>query len=113
MFPIIGLFVFLIPAAGLVIGMGPLLIRRTRFLAPFAFLVPLLGGVGAVTGLFALGIAAERMGVPWWLVALATWGGLFGGGAVGGILGIGFGIGVLWMVRRVTGQLRKLNGSWV
>jgi hypothetical protein len=31
---------------------------------------------------------------------------------VGGILGIGFGIGVLWgvlwMVRRVTGQLRKL-----
>jgi hypothetical protein len=48
MFPMIGLFVFLIPAAGLVIGMGLLFIRRTRFLAPFAFLVPLLGGVGAV-----------------------------------------------------------------
>jgi hypothetical protein len=83
MFPIIGLFVFLIPAAGLVIGMGLLLIRRTRFLAPFAFLVPLLGGVGAATGLFALGIAAERMGVPWWLVALATWGWLVRWGSGG------------------------------
>ena len=79
MFPMIGLFVFSIPAAGLVIGMGLLFIRRTRSLAPFAFLVPLLGGVGAVTGLFALEMATERMGVPWWLVALATWGGWFGG----------------------------------
>ena len=31
----------------------------------------------------------------------------------GGILGVGFGICALGMVRRVTGQLRKLYCSWV
>ncbi len=113
MFPIIGLFIFVIPTAGLIMGIGLFFFRRTRFLAPFAFLVPFVGGVCAVTGFFGLGIAAERVGLSRWLVALATWTGFFGGGALGGILGLGLGFCVLWMFRRIIGQMRKSHSSRV
>src|ERR1700682_66952 len=107
MFPMLGLFLFFIPAAGLVAGMGFCCFRRVRFLAPFAILVPLLGGYCAVAGFFGLGIVVERLGFTRWPAGLvATLFGLLGGGAFGCLRGVAFSVGVLWTIRRLKWRLR-------
>jgi len=112
MFPMLGLFLFFIPAAGLVAGIGLCCARPVRFLAPFALLIPLFGGYCAVAGFFGLGILVERLGFTHWPAGLiVTLIGLLGGGAFGCFLGAALGVGVLWTIRSLKRRLRQLQSS--
>lgn len=54
---------FFIPMAGFLIGMVFLYIKRLRFLAAFAFLMPLIGSYAAISGFWGTAIGLEHLGL--------------------------------------------------
>ena len=57
-FPMLGSF--LVPVCGLLLALVLGFIRPLRFLATFAFFMPLLGAYSAVAGFWGLGLTVER-----------------------------------------------------
>ena len=101
MFPMAGLLLIFIPAGGLLLALSLCFVKQLRFLATFAFFVPLLGAYSAFAGFWGLGIAIERAGFNRWVVALSSWLGLLAGGAIGGAVGLGIAFGLDRMGRRL------------
>ena len=83
MFPIMGLFLFFIPFAGLIAAIGLYVYRPLRFFAPFAFFIPLLSSYGAVFGAFGLAVWLENHGLHGWIPNMSAVIGFFLGGALG------------------------------
>lgn len=100
--PFAGLFMFFVPMAGLTVAIVLCCIRRFRFLAPFAFLVPLLASYTALACLFGTGIGLERLGYGGWIVNVAALAGFLIGGGLGGLVGLGGGL----LVNRLAGRSR-------
>jgi len=95
LFMMAGFLMFLMPMAGFAAGIVLCFIRRLRFLAPFAFLVPLLASYGALAGFFGAGLGLEGIGVRQQIItATGVWLGFLIGGAVGTAVGLGAGIAV-------------------
>ncbi len=63
MFPMAGLLLIFIPAGGLLLALLLCFVKELRFLATFAFFVPLVGAYSAFAGFWAFGIAIERAGL--------------------------------------------------
>ena len=101
MFPMAGLLLIFIPDGGLLLALSLCFVKQLRFLATFAFFVPLLGAYSAFAGFWGLGIAIERAGFNRWVVALSSWLGLLAGGAIGGAVGLGIAFGLDRMGRRL------------
>ena len=87
MFPLMGLFMFFIPVGGLLLAVFLCFIKRLRFLATFAFFVPLLGSYSAVAGFWAMGLWLERAGFHALWITLAALLGLLICGALGCAIG--------------------------
>jgi hypothetical protein len=94
MFPMAGLLLIFIPVGGFLLALLLCFVKQLRFLATFAFFVPLVGAYSAFAGFWAFGIAIERAGLNRWVVALSCWLGLLGGGAIGSVLGLGIAFGL-------------------
>jgi hypothetical protein len=94
MFPMMGLFLVFIPLGGFLLALLLCFLRPLRFLAPFAFLMPLLSAYSAMAGFWGVGIGLERIGFNRWVIALACWLGLLAGAALGGVMGfvVAFGL---------------------
>jgi hypothetical protein len=60
--PIMGLFMVGIPVAGFLAGMLCLCLKRLRFLAPFAFLMPVFTSYAAIFGFWGGAIGLEKLG---------------------------------------------------
>ncbi len=61
--PLMGLLMVGIPAAGFFFGVVLLCIRELRFLAPFAFFMPLFGSYAAIAGFWGGAIVLEHTGI--------------------------------------------------
>jgi hypothetical protein len=95
LFPMTGFLMFLMPMAGFAAGIVLCFIRRLRFLAPFAFLVPLLASYGALAGFFGAGLGLESIGLRQrTILAIGVWLGLLLGGALGTAVGVAAGTAV-------------------
>jgi len=99
LFPIAGFLMFFVPAAGFLAAIVLCCVRRWRFLAPFAFLVPLLASYGALAGFFTAGIGLERLRVPERITGIGALFGFLIGGILGGVAGLGGGLAVSRAVR--------------
>ena len=102
MFPMMGLFLIFIPIGGFLLALLLCFIRPFRFLATFAFLIPLLGSYSAIAGFWGVGIAVERAGFHRWLVNFGGLLGLLGGGALGASLGSLIAFGFNRLTRRIA-----------
>ena len=102
MFPMMGLFLVWIPVAGLLLASLLFFVRPLRFLATFAFCIPLFAGYSAIAGFWGLALALERAGFNRWLVALSCWLGLFAGLAMGGALGFALAFVLNHIGRRIA-----------
>jgi len=101
--PIMGFFMFFVPMAGFVAAIVLCCVRRWRFLAPFAFLVPLLASYGALAGSFGVGIGLEKLGVRAGITGIGALYGFLVGGILGGLAGLGGGFAVRRAVRCLRG----------
>jgi hypothetical protein len=108
--PFMGLFMFFIPVAGFVAGIGLCCLRRFRRLAPFAFLMPMIASYVALVGFWAVGLGAEHFGFQGLPVALAAFVGLLSGGVLGLMLGAILALRILRTCRRLS-RTRQENAS--
>ena len=99
--PFMGLFMFFIPLAGFLSGIVLLCIRRLRFMAPFAFLVPLLGSYAALAGLWGTGLGLERLGFHGWVVGTMACLGFVISGGLGCAAGLAGGFALTLAGRRL------------
>lgn len=60
--PLMGLFMVGIPVAGILSGILCLCVKRLRFLAPFAFLMPVSASYAAIFGFWGGAIGLESLG---------------------------------------------------
>jgi hypothetical protein len=100
--PFMGLLMFFIPVAGFVAGIGLCCLKKFRWLASFAFLVPMISSYIALAGFWAAGLGAEHFGFQGSPTALAAFVGLLVGGVLGLLLGAIVALGVLWAIRRLS-----------
>lgn len=109
MFPLMGLFLFFIPASGLLLAIFLCFIKPLRFLAAFALFIPLLGSYSAVAGVWGVGIGLERAGFHGRWITLAMFFGLLACGTIGSLIGVAAGFGVNRLaryIRRLVSQAR-------
>lgn len=85
--PLMGLFMLGIPAAGFFVGIFLLFIKRLRYLAPFAFLMPLVGSYAGIAGFWGTAIGLEKLGLSEQTSAIGALFGLVIGGVIGGSIG--------------------------
>lgn len=98
---------FLIPLAGVVLSICFCCIKRLRFLASFAFFVPLTSSCGGIAGFWGMG-ALHVNGAVWLLAKIAaSWLGLLVGAVVGCLIGIGAGFLTNWLIKRYHSGLSK------
>lgn len=90
LFPLAGLLMFFIPAAGVILALICRLSPHRRHLTLYALLIPVSASYGALLGLFGTLYLVEIVGVRLQVVSwLAGWVGLFTGGALGVVAGVG------------------------
>ena len=99
--PFMGLFMFFIPAGGFLLALVLCFIKRLRFLASFAFFVPLLSAYSALAGFWGLGLGLEGVGFSRWITNVGALAGLLVGGFLGCLAGIAVAFGLNRLVRRV------------
>jgi hypothetical protein len=61
--PLMGLFMVGLPVAGVFAGLFFLCVKRLRFLALFAFLMPVSGSYAAILGFWGTAIGLESLGM--------------------------------------------------
>lgn len=98
--PLMGLFMVGIPVAGFVAGGFCLCVKRLRFLAPFAFLMPVCGSYAAIFGFWGAAVGLENLGASESLSAI--------GGLVCLFLAGGLGAGTAYWYAERSRQ-RKLS----
>ena len=109
MFPLMGLLLVFVPLGGLLLALALLFVRRLRFLAPFAFFVPLLGSYSAVAGFWGVGIGLELLGLHSGIfTGLAALLGMLAFCAFGTVIGVAVAFGFNRFARYAwTGLLKK------
>jgi hypothetical protein len=93
--PLMGLLMVGIPVAGILSGILCLCVKRLRFLAPFAFLMPVTSYAG-IFGFWGGAIGLEKLGVSEALSGI--------GGIIGFFIACSLGI---WTAFSYTNQRRK------
>lgn len=107
--PLMGLFMVFIPGAGFLAGVFFLCVKRLRFLALFAFLMPLCGSYAALFGFWGAAIGLESLGASESVSAIGGLVCFFLAGGLGVLIG---GLGAWTIYRHAESRRqRKLAAS--